>query len=282
MRIFTISSIIALAISLAGCNGNKMNEEKVAVKSLSDVTPAAWVKLAHKKIYFGHQSVGKNIIAGIRDIIKEHPEIKLHIVETTDLTAFRSPVFANSSIGKNGAPLSKINEFKELMDMGMGNLINIAFFKFCFDDTKEKTDVKMLFKDYSQTMDALTKKYPKTQFVYITMPLLKRTNSSLTSWIKGLFGRKGYFADENNIARYKFNELIREKYKGSGLLFDLARLESTRPDGARESFEQKGKIYYALTPAYTDDGGHLNVAGRKYIAQQLLIFLADLQPVSTR
>jgi len=208
--------------------------------------------------------------------MKEHPEIKLHIVETSDLAVFRSPVFANSYIGKNGTPLSKINEFKELMDQGMGNLVNIAFFKFCFDDIKERTNVKMLFKDYSQTMDALTGKYSKTRFVYITVPLLKRKNSSLSSWVKGLFGGKSYFADGNNIARYKFNELIREKYKGSGLLFDLARLESTRPDGTRESFELKGKIYYALIPAYTDDGGHLNVVGRKYIAQQLLIFLANL------
>lgn len=278
MRIFTMSAtiVIFLAISLAVCNGNKMNEEKFAVKSLSDVTPAAWVKLARKTIYFGHQSVGKNIIEGIRDIMKEHPEIKLHIVETTDLAAFRSPVFANSPIGKNGAPLSKINGFKELMDQGMGNLVNIAFFKFCFDDIKEKTDVKMLFNHYSQTMDALTKKYPKTQFVYITVPLLKRKKASLIFWIKGLSGKKSYFAAENNISRYKFNELIREKYKGSGLLFDLARLESTKPDGTRESFEKKGKIYYALTPAYTDDGGHLNMVGRQYIAQQLLIFLANL------
>ncbi len=278
MRIFTISAtiVISLAISLAVCNGKKMNEEKFAVKSLDDVTPAAWVELAHKTIYFGHQSVGKNILEGIRDIMKEHPEIKLHIVETTDIAAFRSPVFANSPVGKNGTPLSKINDFKELMNKGLGNIVNIAFFKFCFDDIREKTDVKMLFNNYSQTMDALTKKYPKTQFVYITVPLLKRKKASLVSWIKGLSGKRSYFADENNIARYKFNELIREKYKGSGLLFDLARLESTKPDGTRESFEKKGKIYYALTPAYTDDGGHLNVVGRKYIAQQLLIFLANL------
>ncbi|VAW34695.1 hypothetical protein MNBD_DELTA04-1625 [hydrothermal vent metagenome] len=279
MRIFTISVTIVIffAISLAVCNGNKMNEEKFAVKSLSDVTPAAWVKLAHQTIYFGHQSVGENIIAGIRVIMKEHPEIKLHIVETTDLAAFRSPVFANSPIGKNGAPLSKINEFKELMDKGMGNLVNIAFFKFCFDDIRERTNVEMLFKNYSQTMDDLTRKYSKTQFVYITVPLLKRQKRTLASRIKGFFGGgKGYFADENNIARYKLNKLIRKKYKGSGLLFDLARLESTKPDGTRESFEKKGKIYYALAPAYTGDGGHLNVVGRKYIAQQLLIFLANM------
>ncbi|GBE52538.1 hypothetical protein BMS3Bbin14_01012 [bacterium BMS3Bbin14] len=278
MRIFTISAtiVIAVAMSLAVCNGNKMNEEKFAVKSLSDVTPAAWVKLAHQTIYFGHQSVGKNIIAGIRDIMKEHPEIKLHIVETTDIAALRSPVFANSPVGKNGAPLSKINGFKELMDKRMGNLVNIAFFKFCFDDIRERTNVKMLFKNYSQTMDDLTRKYPKTQFVYITVPLLKRQKRTLASRIKGFFGGKGYFADENNIARYKLNKLIREKYKGSGLLFDLARFESTKPDGTRESFEKKGKIYYALAPAYTGDGGHLNVVGRKYIAQQLLIFLANM------
>ena len=36
------------------------------------------------------------------------------------------------------------------------------------------------------------------------------------------------------------------------------------------------KIYYSMAPEYTTDGGHLNETGRKRVAEQLLIFLANL------
>jgi len=44
----------------------------------------------------------------------------------------------------------------------------------------------------------------------------------------------------------------------------------------QRSFFRKGnQIYFTLIPEYTDDGGHLNTLGRKIVAEQLLIFLAD-------
>ena len=59
--------------------------------------------------------------------------------------------------------------------------------------------------------------------------------------------------------------------------FDLALVESTRPDGTREFFYRKGVSYSALTPAYSDDGGHLNNEGRRHVAERLLVFLCDLR-----
>jgi hypothetical protein len=37
-----------------------------------------------------------------------------------------------------------------------------------------------------------------------------------------------------------------------------------------------GRGIPALAPAWTDDGGHLNVEGRRMIAEQFLVFLAGL------
>ena len=43
-----------------------------------------------------------------------------------------------------------------------------------------------------------------------------------------------------------------------------------------ETFTKDGENYYSLVPDYTDDGGHLNEKGRKIVAEQLLILLANL------
>jgi hypothetical protein len=53
-------------------------------------------------------------------------------------------------------------------------------------------------------------------------------------------------------------------------------VESTYPDGRRETCAHKGKTCYSLVPEYTYDGGHLNETGRKKAAEQLLILLAKL------
>ncbi len=63
---------------------------------------------------------------------------------------------------------------------------------------------------------------------------------------------------------------------GNEPVFDIARIESTRPDGSRESFSDGGKEYFGLTPAYTNDGGHLNATGQKKVASHLATFLAEV------
>ena len=62
------------------------------------------------KIYFGHQSVGLDIINGMNDIIKSSPHIRLSIRRTKDPADFDQPVFGEFPIGKNEDPKSKIDE----------------------------------------------------------------------------------------------------------------------------------------------------------------------------
>ena len=49
-----------------------MSDEIVTFPDINDVPAVKWEKLAQKKIYFGHQSVGFNIMEGIKDVMKEH------------------------------------------------------------------------------------------------------------------------------------------------------------------------------------------------------------------
>jgi lysophospholipase L1-like esterase len=79
----------------------------------------------------------------------------------------------------------------------------------------------------------------------------------------------------DNANRTRFNDMLRAEYGGKDPIFDIAKLESTA-GGSRNVFEYDGQKVEALVPAYTNDGGHLSDEGKRWIAEQLLIFLAEL------
>ena len=251
-----------------------MADKESAAAVIKNVPEAGWKNLAGKKIYFGHMSVGNNIVEGVQDLTKENPPIRLNIVETNNPSNFDRPLFAHSSIGKNEDPASKIDAFVQYMDSGLGSIADIAFFKFCYIDILSATDADEVFNQYKNAMEMLKKKYPKLTFVHVTAPL-RLVQTGVLVPIKKIIGRPvGGYAD--NIKRSRFNELLRQEYNGKEPVFDLARIESTYPDGRRFEFDSGGKAYESLVADYTSDGGHLNEYGRKIVAAQLLVFLANL------
>ena len=282
--------IMILLAFLINCNGGKMPEKTTHSPSIKDIPDSAWKKLSEKRIYFGHQSVGFNIIDGIKDVMKENPQIKLNIVETSDPSEFNTPLFAHSRVGKNRDPKSKLDAFKKFIEEGLGDNINSAFFKFCYVDMGAKIDVKKVFADYNSTMSSLRDKYPNTNFIHFTSPLCTtKVTFNLKIWLKNyiqwgwkykpfkmIMHIKNCWNYEDDIKRNKFNKLLRKEYDGKEPVFDLAKIESTFLDGKRSSFTKDGKSYYSLVPDYTHDGGHLNEMGRKVVAEQLLILLAGL------
>lgn len=261
-------------IVFVACEGGRMPEKAVSFTSIKNIPESTWRKLSEKRIYFGHQSVGYNILDGLKGVLKENPQIKLSIEETHDQAMFNKPVFAHSTLGKNMDPLSKIDAFAELMGQGIGGKADLALFKFCFVDITAGTDVQNIFAQYKNMMENMKKTYRKTTFVHVTVPL-KTVQTGPKVWIKKIIGRPiGGYSD--NINRNQFNDMLREEYGGREPIFDLADIESTYPDGKRESFTNGAITYYALVPAYTQDGGHLNKRGRRIVAEQLLILLAWL------
>ena len=259
---------------LSGCSGGNMADKESTAAAIKDVPEASWKSLAGKKIYFGHMSVGSDLIEGINDLAKGSPQIRLNIVETASPSSFDYPIFAHSRIGDNGDPKSKINAFVQLMDGGIGNSADIAFFKFCYIDILSATDADEVFNRYKNAMEALKRKYPKVSFVHVTAPLRVVQTGFLVP-IKKIIGRPvgGY---EDNIKRNRFNDLLRREYEGKEPIFDLARIESTYPDDSQATFDNEEKRYESLVAVYTQDGGHLNEIGRKIVARQLLVFLAKL------
>lgn len=270
-----LSVISVMAVAIISCSGGTMDTtNKVSFPSIKDVPAEAWQKLAQKKIYFGHQSVGYNIIDGIKDVMQQNPQIKLNIVETINPADFDSPLFAHSPVGQNRNPKSKCDVFTAFMNAGIGGKTDFAFLKFCYVDILHGTDVSKVFETYKSTIVTLQSKYPKLILVHLTTPLTT-IQTGLKASIKNFLGRPigGY---DDNVKREQFNALLRKEYSGKEPIFDLAGIESTSQDGSRVTFEKDGKAYPALAPAYTNDGGHLNELGRKVVAEQFLIFLANL------
>jgi hypothetical protein len=252
-----------------------MTDQPIRLARMKDVPDSAWKKLSETRIYFGHQSVGFNIIEGIRDAMREYPGIKLNIVETSSPADFDGPIFAHSRVGRNVDPKSKTDSFVELVRQGIGDKANVAFFKFCYVDMEVGTNVGDLFDDYKSKMALVKERYPSTKFIHATVPLAT-TKITWKTWIKEKIGKKDMWEYAGNIERNKFNDLVRKEYEGREPVFDLAKIESTYPDGTRASFNGDGRTYYSLVPEYTKDGGHLNEKGRKIVAEQFLIFLATL------
>ena len=96
--------------------------------------------------------------------------------------------------------------------------------------------------------------------------------------MKRLLGRETE-EDADNALRNAYNQqlLARLAQGGHGtLVFDVARAESTRPDGTRETFTYRDRTYETLVPQFTNDDGHLNEQGRRQVAEQFLVFLSEL------
>jgi lysophospholipase L1-like esterase len=110
--------------------------------------------------------------------------------------------------------------------------------------------------------------------MHITAPLTI-VQRGIKGNLKKMIGRTPSGAIEN-IRREEYNELLRQTYRGREPLFDLARVESTAPDGTAVTGEWKGKVAPEMAPAYTDDGGHLNAAGRLRAARELVSILASI------
>lgn len=230
-------------------------------------------KLASKKIYFGHQSVGYNIIDSLKALTPD--DSGLNIIESSDPKDFSKPVFAHSKNGENCEPGTKIAAFVQKMDSGLGNKADIAFFKFCYVDVTAATDVNKLFNEYKTAMDRLIKKYPGTMFLHVTVPVTSEDESlknRIKSFIKTLIGREtGYEMD--NIRRMELNTLLKKEY--GARVFNLAEIESATISGKILLSDKGGKPHNFLQKEYTYDGGHLNKIGGEIMALQLIKFISQ-------
>ncbi len=209
--------------------------------------------VAAMRSFFGHQSVGGNILAAVPGVFTDHG------VSAPPVREIPGPVtggaILHDEIGTNGDPRSKVTDFADDVRDGLGQEVGVALMKFCYVDITAGTNVSSVFAHYRETIAALQHEYPGVAFVHVTVPLTTDSPG-------------------DNVAREKYNSLVRQQYADSGRLFDLAVIESTRPDGTRVSGSQDGATYYALYSGYASDNGHLNDRGARAAAAGLLDVMA--------
>lgn len=250
-------------------------EMKDISNPISKIEPGSWEDLSGKSFFFGHQSVGGNIIDGLQKVVEKSPQIKLTFVEGNDPDMIGSGIFLHEKLGENTKPNSKISDFVKVINGGIGAKTSYAFLKLCYVDFNSKTNAEKVFQEYKERIETLKTRYPGVTFVHFTAPLMADDNSIIKGSIKRLLGH-GRFA--GNVVRNKYNRLLKSQYGGVDPVFDLAYYESisalTGEVSAAYGFT--GKKYLNLHKDNTDDGGHLNSAGREWVAKNLLAFLAKL------
>lgn len=245
-----------------------MDDLERHLASLDAVPQRAWERLAARRIWFGHQSVGFNIIEGVLELLRARPSIALRVIESDDPRPADGPALIHARLGANVDPDSKIRGFAERMDAGIGAWADIALFKLCYADIHAGTDVAAVASRLIGSTDAIARRFPDVALVHCTVPLTALP-SAPKRWAKRLLGKPvREFAD--NAKRAEFNGLLRDRHGRMGLLFDIARIESTRPDGRPE---RNGT---AMHGAYTADRGHLNARGRLAVAAEFLRCLAEV------
>lgn len=266
--------VFSAALLTGACRGGAVRQEPVEVASLSEVSDTTWQSLRAKRIFFGHKSVGANIMDGVADVLRDEPRIGLRVADGEGAMADSGGAFAHGSVGKNGDPGLKTDDFARLIEGPLRGKVDVAFHKYCYADVTEKTDVAAVFAYYQTTMARLRAEFPEVTFVHVTTPLV-RVQSGPRATLKLLLGQNpGRYGA--NYTRERFNDLMRDAYRGKEPLFDLAAIESTRPDGSREAIQSGKQKGYALVPVYTSDNSHLNEVGRRRVAEELLVFLARL------
>jgi hypothetical protein len=268
---------IYIATSGLGCNNSQSQSEKsLEMKSnetVSEDTKRALQSIKDKRILFLHHSVGGNILNGLRTLASES-NVELKIETISEKPISEDSYFVHWNGGQNKIPKSKVDSFSSQIEKLSDKYVpQVAFMKFCYVDINPNTDVNELFTYYKNTMERLQKERPDIKFIYLTVPLEEKTNK-FTDRIKRLIGEV-VWQDESNVKRAEFNKLLYETYPKEQI-FDLARVESTLPDGTRSSFTKNGETYYSLASIYTNDGGHLNDLGQRRVASEMAHFLAGM------
>ena len=239
----------------------KFHAARVPNTAASMVSPDRLEAAARTRVFFGHRSVGTNVLDGLDEVYRTKGVAAPTVLEL-DVNAPpedlpEGGLMLHGRIGDNGNPRQKLANFDTAMRAGVGDVVDVALLKFCYEDIKYTTDVDRLFADYRATLDTLERDYPQVRFLHATAPLTVGPDG-VKDVIKVLVGRA------HNTAPQRYNELLRAAWGPEGL-FALAAVEVAGPNG---------EVAAGLSPGYSSDGSHLNESGSARAAVALIDLLS--------
>jgi acetyltransferase-like isoleucine patch superfamily enzyme len=259
-----------LLISALACGDSPVKTvTHMASTSTTEITGLD--RLRQTKVFFGHQSVGANVLDGIRELASDDPNWSLEMTRADRPASVAGPALVEATIGRNSDPQSKADAFVAALGGGLGPEGGIALYKYCYLDVRQDTDIEKLFGSYKRAIESVRAARPEITIVHVTIPLTA-DEGQLRRLAKAALGKPTL--RDLNVKRNAYNDLIRQSFSKDAV-FDLARVESTRPDGTRSYFRNGADTVYTLAAQYTDDGGHLNRLGRSAAARELLRVLSE-------
>jgi hypothetical protein len=238
---------------------------------------ARWAPIATRTVYFGHQSVGNDVLAGVR---RWNDELALgvRLVQTRDPASVTGPALVHFLAGQNGDFASKNAALLRFLDGRSGADNAIVLLKYCYVDVHSGSDVRSQFDEYLDTAATIAVDHPDAVLVHTTIPITSIVEGPIKARAKHLLGRNTLRAAA--VRRHRYNAFVRAEFSGREPLFDIALAESTRPDGKRDGFVEDGEDIETLAPEYTSDGGHLNGLGQRTVAASFLNALAEVSHVA--
>ena len=113
-------------------------------------------RLAIKRIFFGHQSVGANILDGVADILREQQSAAVRVADASGAPEFTPGMLLHATVGTNGNPDSKMASFLQYLDAGVGSTADIAVLR-CATSTSISSDrSQALFARYTAVAEGIT------------------------------------------------------------------------------------------------------------------------------
>jgi hypothetical protein len=269
VRVMILSSVFGL--STVACH----HEKRVSVAEelrMDAETTSAIKAIAAMRIYWGHQSVGGNVIQGLAVLLSES-QTPWTVAEIGSTPPPGGPAFLHQRIGRNGEPTEKMDDFAKSVRSFAEPKPKLAFMKLCYVDVNRNTDVNKLIEYYTKTLQQLKREFPSVVFGHATVPLAPAADS-FKDRLKRLVGIE-IKKERDNLRRTEYNALLRKAFPNDPL-FALDVIESTRPDGTKVQFQLDGEDGYALASEYAgDESGHLNATGARLAAMGLIRFVAS-------
>ena len=226
---------------------------------------SALATLAGRSVFFGHASVGGQLMTGLDRLLAANAGAAPRRLGTTSAAQVHAGIFAEHYfVADNGFPVEKMDEFRDALLAGagagrLGDVVDVAVMKLCYADFFDAVGffasggtAAGLFARYQAHVQALEAAFPRLSLVHVTAPL--------------------YVDTATNARREAYNDLIRSTYPASRV-FDLALIESTDPSG--HAVTGAGGVR-ALYPGYSLDGGHLTPEAVDLVTRRLVLFLAGL------
>ncbi|MBM4130034.1 hypothetical protein FJ250_03265 [bacterium] len=264
-----MNATISRSLTAAGClavlltTACRPAAPEAPMTSIPTVTEAQWQAAAARRVIFAHQSVGRDLLDGLRSL---DGGSRLAIAETR--APGPGPGLFHFPVGRNGDPFGKVGDFAAAVDAAAP--VDIALVKLCYVDLPAAIDPLAVARAYGDTLDALAARHPTTTFVAVTMPLTT-VQEGRRAFVKKLLGRAPTGLAEN-ARRQAFNDVLRSRSRPDRPLFDLAAVEA-----AGRTARHHGREIQYLDPALTSDGAHLNDEGARRAAAALVAFLAGLE-----